>query len=367
MVRGRWFGVAVAVGLVAVVLTGCSSPAPLKTPAPKAVPSATATPVAQDADTAPSTRFYTTCASLLDPSQVGDGLTLLPSSPATWPAGVAAEQAALLDCTWTDGTSVGAGTSTSPIVSVSAVPDAAAAAQNEIAGALAKDATASDLGLGEASAGSCVLQPLYCTASVLQNGAWIRIELGGDLSHVPTSSQAAALASLKTISAGVIAQLGQAGPAWKAPASTWSPAPACSTLTADPSAALGVGTGSWRDWNRPGDEDLVRMYAGYDTGWLSNCAWQDPKASPTTAVALQIVADGAWVWDRVTTATGVTSEPLTVAGADKAAYLCTSSGYCNADAIADHTWFEVTFMSTDVADATQKLAAVLASVIASKA
>lgn len=370
MSRRSSVAAAALLALTALFLAGCT---PASATHRAATPKSTPTPVAAQTETqaAPSTRFLVLCPDLVDAAALGDGLSLIPQGPPTWPAGVAAEQAGMLDCVWGDPSKKPTGdTGVDPAITITAVPDSGSAGRKQIEAMLsASYGQAVDGHIGDASAVQCAVQGGFtCRASVVKNDTWLFVGLYGTLSKVTTDSVEAARAVIEHVASSALERLGKPAKKWHAPATPWAPPGECSAESTDPSTVVGGGAGAWHNWNRPGDDDSARMYAGYESGWMTNCVWGRSSDPGGALLTMQVVADGGWVWDRLSDQEGITSTAVDVAGADKAEYRCdTADGFCHLDVVARGNWIQLEFLTSGVPDESTKLAKLAAVVIASKA
>jgi hypothetical protein len=334
----------VAIGIVAVVaLSGCTTGVATKVPIPTATASAAPTPTSP-ALTAPQPRVTVPCSGLVDApalSAIASGIALTVPPGGPYPESAAAEQAGLLNCQWNrPGQAQYA-------LSISVLADARAGYdQSPVPGS-------SPLGLGSESSYSCA-DPgfsISCTASILVGRYWAYVLVGDTGRSAVQSSDI-----LRGVARSLVTHLTQAGdpaPAWTMPTTAWSPVKTCTQLGAAvsmadvfASASVAIGVG---DWNGSGNEDLAWEWTVSPSSSSSyyNCAWQGDSSSNPALVVAQVVPGAEWIWNQLAAVPNVTSTKISVPRATAAYYRCDAHGYCWADAMADHSWIQVTLTNSN--------------------
>ncbi|AYG03510.1 hypothetical protein [Gryllotalpicola protaetiae] len=349
-VRTRQLGMALAL-IALVALTGCTTQKPVAQPAhthpPRPVATASATPEAVQ----PGSRIALACDQLLSPSALGYAGTTAPSSGYSLDSvrlglgdtiTASAMQEGVRHCVWGNGTDEA---QYGPTAMVTVLVDHSEDAASTIAGLLSSGSTT--LGIGDASAGRCDDDPLFCSAQAEVGPVWFFVGFSGQPSGTPLShDQATALLSAAAHSVATALAATSPAAAWKPSPTAWSITD-CSSLGGAAALTQQFGAGSWISGNGTGDEDTPLTLA-FNADRL-NCSWDSTATaadgtSPT--FSFEVVRGADWVWPYLGKTPDTTSTAVVVPGATQAAYRCQqvdSSKYCWADAIVDGSWVQLMF------------------------
>jgi hypothetical protein len=334
-----------------------TTPSPIP-PSPRPTPSATRVPVAPPAST-PNSTIPLSCQDL---SAAGALSLSAPSlSSGSGPTGdlyrvadTGPMQAGVLHCQWNDSGEGG-------FVALTATADSAGGA-SQVASALS-DGWMS-LGVGAASAWSCDKRAPGCTAIVVDGAYWM--ELTTQVVGLTADTGKAALAGTAQALVAQLRAHPDPVPAWQHPVTVWDGAD-CSAWAG---AAVGTIVGT------PGLSGPTPIAYGATSalnavGGTIGCRWSVPDQTPASpeqhrSIDVELVPGSAWAWDR-RDLLSADVEPMTVAGADAADLVCTSSEgseLCWLDVLADGSWMRVSESGAAITGDRVRFVAVAEAVLA---
>jgi len=227
-------------------------------------------------------------------------------------------------------------------------------------------------GAGEASAVSCTAQG--CEATVVSGTWWLEFFTSDVDATDETVSIETRAANASAALTSMAAQLDGTSPArgWTRPTSSWSSVDACSALAPDVPLADVLGSPGLE-----GPRELQFEFPGAITQAADRtvkCDWYAPPSDgdadpPINSVTVMVSSGSGWAVDRVDSmAPQVDRSPVTVAGAEKAEYVCVygEGSSCYVNVLTDNSWLQVGAGNFDQAGLQAQLVAAAEAIVATR-
>jgi len=226
-------------------------------------------------------------------------------------------------------------------------------------------------GAGDASAMTCTEQG--CQATVVSGTWWVEFRTSDVDATSGTVSVETRAANTTAALTSLVSRLDGLSPApsWTRPDSSWAQVDDCAALT--PAVPLGEIVGAPR---LEGPRELQNEYPSgivLAADRTLQCYWASPSVEGASIseigdVTATLSAGSGWAVDAVDSMSQLERSPVTVAGAEKAEYVCIhdEGSSCYVNVLTDGSWLQVRAGNTYEADLQGKLVAAAEAIVATR-